>query len=246
MLATTAGFVATPCARANSQEPLASASPAQDSGQDNNAHLPWGAQSNSSGSGLQPPTAVVLRFAVASQPIVGTSVLSAQACPQTGSAATSATTTIPSTGLTVNTKIAGILDTISREMETKLSKKMFVTVDPDPSAIQAGALVISGCITRADSGNSAKRLIGMNVGASRLNVHVVALTRTKDGWSSVDTFDIQVKGGNILPPIGPAGLALNAARDTRLGLSADGKKLADRILKKLSKDVNTRERPAKA
>jgi hypothetical protein len=80
----------------------------------------------------------------------------------------------------------------------------------------------------------------MNVGASRLNVHVVALSRTKDGWSPVDTFDIQVKGGNILPPVGPAGLAVNAARDTRLGLSADAKKLAGRISKKLTQDMRAR------
>ena len=52
----------------------------------------------------------------------------------------------------------------------------------------------------------------------------------------MDTFDIQVKGGNLLPPLGPAVLAVHALRDTHQGLSADAKKLADRILKRLSQD----------
>jgi len=134
-----------------------------------------------------------------------------------------------------------ILDKISGEMQKRLLKKMSVMVNPDPTAIPVGALVISGCITKANGGNAATRLIGMNVGASHLGVHVVALTRTKDGWSPMDTFDIQVKGGDVLPPIGPVGLAVHAARDTQQTLSADAKKLADHILKKLFQDMKARE-----
>ena len=52
---------------------------------------------------------------------------------------------------------------------------------------------------------------------------------------------MQVKGGDLLPPLGPAGLALHAVRDTRQSLSADAKKVADRIVKKLSKDMKARE-----
>jgi hypothetical protein len=144
--------------------------------------------------------------------------------------------------LTVDPKL---LDTISGELHAKLSKQMSVLVDPDPAAIPVGALVISGCIIKADGGNAAERLIGMNVGASRLGVHVVALSKTEDGWSPVDTFDIQVKGGNPLPPLGPAVLAVHAVRDTHQGLSADAKKLADRILKRLSQDRRVREKVAK-
>ena len=107
-------------------------------------------------------------------------------------------------------------------------------------------MVISGCITGAKSGNAGARLIGMNVGASRLSVHVVALSKTKDGWSPVDTFDMQVKGGDLLPPLGPVGLAVHAARDTRQSLSADAPKLADHILKKLSKDMKAHEPVAEA
>ena len=85
----------------------------------------------------------------------------------------------------------------------------------------------------------------MNVGASYLGVHVVALSRTKDGWDPVDTFDMQVKGGDLLPPLGPAGLAVHAARDRRQTLSADARKLADQILKELSQDTKAREQVAK-
>jgi hypothetical protein len=138
-----------------------------------------------------------------------------------------------------------ILDAISREMEARLRKKMFVMLNPDPTTIPVGALVISGCITKANGGNGASRLIGMNVGASYLGVHVVALSRTKEDWNPMDAFDLQVKGGDVLPPLGPMGLAVHAARDTHQSLSADAKKLADHILKKLAQDTKAREQAAK-
>ena len=186
------------------------------------------AQANSSEPGSQPRTAVVLRFAVESQPVPGTPELAVQACPDTGDSA-------GSESLTVDPKI---LDTISAEMQKRLSKKDLVMLNPDPAEIPVGALVISGCITKAKPGNAGARLIGMNVGASRLSAHVVAFSKTKDGWSPVDTFDVKVKGGDLLPPLGPMGLAVHVARDTRQGLNVDGKKLADHILKTLSKDMN--------
>ena len=238
LLAIAAGIEA-PRAHAEPYESLASNSSAQDGGQDNKTPTPSGAPSHSSETGPQPRTAVVLRFAVESQPVTDRSALSAQACPDTAPAAS--TTATPSTSVTVDPKI---LDKISGEMQKRLLKKMSVMVNPDPTTIPVGALVISGCITKANGGNAATRLIGMNVGASHLGVHVVALTRTKDGWSPMDTFDIQVNGGDLLPPIGPVGLAVHAARDTQQTLSADAKKLADHILKKLSQDMKSREQAA--
>jgi Domain of unknown function (DUF4410) len=210
--------------------PIATA-PASISGQETKTTPEASSQSNS-----QPRTAVVLRFAVQSQPLTDEAALSAQACPKTpnnappsevGSAGTS------QKPITVN---PAILDKITNEMQSKLSKKMTVLVNPDPHSIPEGALVISGCITRANAGNSVERLVGMGLGASHLNVHIVALSRAKDGWNPVDTFDLQVKGGSLLPPLGPVGLAVHAARDTQQTLSADSKKLADRVLKKLAKD----------
>jgi hypothetical protein len=65
--------------------------------------------------------------------------------------------------------------------------------------------VIGGCITNANGGNAAKRLIGMNVGASRLGVHVVALSKTKNGWSPVDRTWIE-SGPLCVEPAPAAGL----------------------------------------
>ena len=179
-------------------------------------------------------TAVVLRFAVEAQPVTDTTLLSARACPEIDSGVASPD---PATSITVDPKI---LNNISEEMEKRLSKKMSVMVNPDPNAIPVGALVISGCITRANAGNAATRLVGMNLGASRPGVHIVALSRTNDGWAPMDTFDVKVKGGDRLPPLGPIGLAAHAAKDTRQGLSTEAKKLADQVVKKLAKDMKAR------
>jgi hypothetical protein len=248
LLATAAGVVSAPRAHADPHESFAANLLAQNGGQDNNAVSPSAAQSQSFGLGEQ-RIAVVLRFAVElqpqTQPMPDTSALSRQACPLTSTVPTSPTAATPSTTVTVDTKTIDILDTISAEMQKRLSKKMSVMVDPDTSAIPEGALVIGGCITNANGGNAAKRLIGMNVGASRLGVHVVALSKTKNGWSPVDSFDMQVKGGDILPPLGAAGLAMNAAKDLHQNLSADAKKLSDHIVKKLSKDMHGREEVTK-
>ena len=243
LLATVAGAGAAR-AHADQHELVASNSSAQNGGQDNNAPSPAGVQSHSSEPGSQPKIAAVLRFAVESEPATYTSsALSAQACPQTSAAAASQTSATPSKSETVDPKV---LDAISDELLKKLSKKMSVIANPDQSAIPVGALVISGCITRANGGNAATRLIGMNVGASHLNAHVVALSKTKDGWSPVDSFDVQVKGGDVLPPLGPVGMAVHAARDTQQSLSSDGKKVADQILKKLSQNTKAREEAARS
>jgi len=80
-------------------------------------------------------------------------------------------------------------------------------------------------------------MVGMNLGASRIGAHVVVLSKTEAGFNPVDSFDIQVKGADPLPPIGPIGLAIHAAKEPAQTLSADGKKLADQISKKLRKDM---------
>ena len=182
-------------------------------------------------------TAVVLRFAVETQPVTDTALLSTKACPETD--------VVPLPGTPTTTVDPKILNNITAEMEKRLSKNMTVMVNPEPNAIPVGALVISGCITRANAGNAAARLVGMNVGASHLGVHIVALSRTDYGWAAVDIFDVKVKGGDLLPPIGPIGLAAHAAKDTRQGLSTEAKKLADHVVKKLAKDMKAHEQIAK-
>lgn len=203
------------------------------------------AAASSAAPGASPRTAVVLRFAVQSQPLTDAAVLSAQACPQASGAAPSPDTDSAGASQKPINVDPAILDKITDEMQNKLSKKMTVLVNPDPQSIPFGATVISGCITRASAGNSAARLVGMGLGASHLNVHVVVVSRVRDGWNPVDTFDIQVKGGSLLPPLGPVGLAVHAARDTQQTLSADAKKLAGKILKQLAKDMKAKEQATK-
>lgn len=200
--------------------------------------------SSSSPAALQ-RTAVVLRFAVQSQPLSDTPALSARACPQVPAAAPPSDAGSADASQKPIKVDPAILDKITVEMRNKLSKKMTVLVNPDPQSIPLGAIVISGCITRANAGNSTERLLGMGLGSSHLNVHVVVLSRVKDGWNSVDTFDIRIKGGILLPPLGPVGLAVHVARDTQQTLSADAKKLADKILKRLATDMKAKKQVAK-
>lgn len=200
---------------------------------------------SSSSHGALRRTIVVLRFAVQSQSLSDTPALSAQACPQVPTAAPSSNASSTGTSQKPIKVDPAILDKITVEMRNKLSKTMTVLVNPDPQAIPLGATVISGCITRANAGNSAERLLGMGLGSSHLNVHVVAFSRVKDGWTPVDTFDIRVKGAMLFPPLGPVGLAVHVARDTQQTLSADAKQLADKILKRLAKDMKAKDKVAK-
>ena len=177
-------------------------------------------------AGASQPNAVVIRFAVPSQTFGDPKSPSTQACPGMSTDASSATTP-----LHVDPKV---LDAITEELQKKLSKKMSVMLQPDPNAIPTGSLVISGCITRADAGNAAERLVGMNLGTSYLAAHVRILSETRSGLVPLDEFDVKTKGGKVLPPIGPIGLAAHAASERKETLSADAKKLADQILKRVA------------
>ncbi len=176
-------------------------------------------------------TAVVLRFAVQSKPIAASVSLSSQACPQDNN------------GATVDPQI---LDSISVEIQKRLSKKMRVMVDPDPQTIPVGSLIITVCIFKAEKGSSAGRMIGMNVGASRLSAHVVILSKAEAGFTPVDAFDLQVKGGSVLPPLGPVGLAAHALRQPSQTLSADARKLAGHVVRKLDNDMKQWEQGGRA
>jgi hypothetical protein len=46
----------------------------------------------------------------------------------------------------------------------------------------------------------------MNLGASRLGAHVALLSKSKTGFTPIGSFDLQVKGGALLPLLGPLGL----------------------------------------
>jgi Domain of unknown function (DUF4410) len=163
------------------------------------------------------PTVVVLRFTVQSQLIADSPTLSSQACTDPGA--------VPDI-FTVDPKL---LDEISNELQQRLSKKkMSVMVDPDPKTIPDGGLVISGCIFKADKGRAIGRMIGLDVGESRLGAHIVFLSKGETGVTPLDSFDLQVKG------TWATGLAVDAAEQPRESLRADGRKLVNRIVKKLN------------
>jgi len=180
-------------------------------------------------AGASQPNAVVIRFDVPSQTFADPKSSSTQTCPGMSTDAPPATAP-----LHVDPKV---LDAITEELQKKLSKKMSVMLQPDPNAIPVGSIVISGCVMRADAGNAAERLIGMNLGTSYLAAHVRLLSETRSGLVLLDEFDVQTKGGKVLPPIGPIGLAAHAASERRETLSADAKKLADQILKRVANTI---------
>jgi hypothetical protein len=74
-----------------------------------------------------------------------------------------------------------------------------------------------------------------------LSVHVIALRKTQEGFHAFDDFALDVKGGDLLPPLGPIGLAVHAARDRRQTLSADAGKIANKILKKIAGDTKANQ-----
>lgn len=185
-------------------------------------------------SASPPRTTVVLRFAVQSEAQANLSGLSSNACPRSDGIDRTDDVMREQRPLTVDPKL---LDKIATVMQEKLSKTTTATLNTEPEDIPLGASVISGCITRAKAGNSAKRLVGLNYGASHLEAHIVVLSKARSGWLTEDSFDIRVKGGDLLPALGPIGLAAHAVEDTQQTLSADAKKMANRVLKRMAKDA---------
>jgi hypothetical protein len=253
LLATAVAVDGTLYAHAQGLEPLVSNSPSQSGGQNNDqSSSTTGVQGQSasalSGLAAGQHRAVVLRFAVASGAPGAPPTLSEQACPiKNGASAPTAygpssSAAKPEASLSVDPKLQ---DQITAELQKRLSKKMPVSTDVEPTAIPVGALVISGCITRANGGKAAERLAGLNLGSSHLEAHVKVLSRTETGYLPVDEFDVQAKGGKLLPPLGPVGLATHAVAERRETLSADAKKLADELLKKLAKTMKSQAQAAK-
>ena len=194
-------------------------------------------QSPTSASALQQPRAVVLKFAVQSQSMPGTAALSLQACPDNHNKESNAGASASAADATKNNPTIDpkLLDAISGALQRDLSKKKIsVMVDSDPDTVPVGAQIISGCILQAQKGSVGKRMVGFGWGASRIGAHVIVLSKTETGFAPVDSFDAHVEGRNILPPIGPVGLAVHAAKAPTQTLSRDAEELAGQIVKKLN------------
>jgi Domain of unknown function (DUF4410) len=172
----------------------------------------------------KPKQALILPFAVANN-AAATPGASGDACPKTAD---------PNNNL-ADTNPQKLIDTISAELQKKLAKKMDARIGQPAGELAAGTLVLAGCLTTIDPGNAAKRMAGMNLGASDLAAHVVVQLKTEDALVPVTEFDATAKGSTTLPPLGMVGVATHAAAEKRETLNADAKRLADEILKTLSK-----------
>jgi len=186
---------------------------------------------SASGSAVQQPAVAVFRFVPQSAPVTDSAAFSSQACAEYNGSAKSGAN-ISATGaaaaaqdnLTVGPKI---LDAISHELEQRLSKKiMSIMADPDPTTVPDGALLISGCIIKVDKGGTIDNLFGFPVGESRLGAHIVFLSKGKTGVTPSDSFDLLVKG-----------MWIDGAEDPHENLSLDARDLADKVVRKLGRDM---------
>jgi Domain of unknown function (DUF4410) len=172
----------------------------------------------------KPKQALILPFAVAND-AAATPGASGDACPKTPD---------PKNNL-ADSNPQKLIDTISAELQKKLAKKMDARIGQPDDELATGTLVLAGCLTTIDPGNAAKRMAGMNLGASHLAAHVVVQLKTGDALVAVKEFDATAEGSRKLPPLGMVGVATHAAAERKETLNADAKRLADEILKTLSK-----------
>jgi hypothetical protein len=170
----------------------------------------------------KPKQALILPFAVANN-AAATPGASGDACPKT-----------PGNNL-ADTNSQKLIDTISTELQKKLAKKMDARIGQPGDELAVGTLVLAGCLTTIDPGNAAKRMAGMNLGASHLGAHVVVQLKTEDALVAFKEFDAAAKGAKVLPPLSVVGVATHAAAERKETLNADAKRLADEILKTMSK-----------
>jgi len=183
------------------------------------------------------PTVLILRFAESAPLPSRSSGLSQQACLRNESEQTAqepVSSVVSSGGKPNEIEVdPAISDTIREELVKKLSKRVPVNAELDPSVVPVGSLIVSGCVTQAAKGNGWKRMAGMNLGASRLDAHIIIYRKSNSGLVQVEDTTLVTKGRMILPPLGPVGLATHALAEHRETLSADAKKLGDKIAKRI-------------
>jgi hypothetical protein len=170
-----------------------------------------------------PSQAIIYTFAAAASPASVPPTLSDASCPSN--------TARPPEG-TAKPVDPRLVETINKELTHRLSKKLPVAIAPADATINPGTLVFTGCLTTINGGNAVERMVGFRLGSSHLSAHVRVMLQTKTALTPLQEFDVSVKAGNLLPPLGPAGVVLHGVKEARQTLNADAKKLADQILKK--------------
>lgn len=124
---------------------------------------------------------------------------------------------------------SGLPAVVARTIAQTLKAQDRVRVYEIPEDAPASALIVAGCVRRADPGNAAERVVGFNLGASVLAAHVQLYRRDQSQLQLVREFDVEVTGANKLPPIGPVGLAVHGVRGMHETLAADVAKLSKKI-----------------
>jgi len=185
---------------------------------------------SSSESAVHQPAVAVFRFVGESESVTDSTALSAQACAEYNGSAKSRTN-ISGTGAAAaqDNLIVGseILDAISHELEQRVSKKRTsIMVDPEPETVPDGALLIGGCLFKVDKGGAIDNLFGFPVGESRLRAHIIFLSKGKTGVIPLDSFDLVVKG-----------MWIDGAEDPHENLFLDARDLADKVVRKLGRDM---------
>jgi len=181
-------------------------------------------------SAVHHPAVAVFRFVGKSESVTDSTALSAQACAEyNGSAKSGANISGTSAASAQDNLIVGpeILDAIFHELEQRVSKKkMSIMVDPDPETVPDGALLIGGCIFKVGKGGTIDNLFGFPVGESRLGAHIIFLSKGRTGVIPLDSFDLVVKG-----------MWIDGAEDPHENLSLDAGDLADKVVRKLGRDM---------
>ena len=180
------------------------------------------------------PTVALFRFAVQSE-TTDASAPSSRVCSQYLDDANARPGSAPADNLTVDPKV---LDAISNELQQALSKrKMAVMVDADPDAIPVGSFVVCGRIFKVRKGSAVGRMFGLGMGASNLFAHVALLSKTESGLTSLDSFDLKLKGRNLFPPGASSAVIQAAVMEKRQNLQGLARKLADGVVKRLDGDL---------
>jgi hypothetical protein len=175
----------------------------------------------------KPSQAAIYTFAAATSPASVPVTPSDIACPNSADR---------QLYVTANPIDPGLAETINAELTRRLTKKMPVTIARGNDPITPGTLVFTGCLVTANGGNAAERLVGFDLGSSQLSAHVRVMLQTNTRLTPLQEFDVSVKAGNILPPLGAAGLFAHVVKERKQTLNADAKKLADQILKKFKEN----------
>ncbi len=168
-----------------------------------------------------PAAVTVLPFAVLGQTSDTSSALARQACAAVASSP-QATPPDPAT-------VKDLTDQVAQAVAKAIHAKAQVPADVAPQAGPAGTITLAGCLTVADAGNGAARLVGFGLGASKLHAHVQLYRNTGGQLEKLGEFDAAAEGANTLPAIGPIGLVLHGAKSGGQTLAADVDKLGTAI-----------------